>query len=43
MANKDDYNAMLETILAIPDEQVQEPTIPIDVFLQEAENLYPVK
>jgi hypothetical protein len=40
MSNLDDYNAKLETILAIPGEQVHEPTLPVDVFLQEAENLH---
>jgi hypothetical protein len=40
MANKDDYKAKLEAIMAIPDAEVQEPTIPVDVFLQEAENLH---
>ncbi|WP_133463582.1 hypothetical protein [Sunxiuqinia elliptica] len=40
MANVDDYNQKLEAIKAIPDEETQVPTIPVDVYLQEAENLY---
>ena len=39
MANIDDYNAKIGEILAIPDKDVFEPTIPVDVFLQESENL----
>lgn len=39
MSNIDDYNALLATIQAIPEEQVKEPSIPVDVYLQEAENL----
>lgn len=40
MPNIEDYNAKLETIVAIPNEEVLEPTLPVDVFLQEAENLH---
>jgi hypothetical protein len=40
MANNDDYNAKLDAIQAIPNEQVQTPGLPVDVYLQEAENLY---
>lgn len=40
MANNDDYNARLTDIQAIPDAEVKEPSIPVDVFLQEAENLH---
>lgn len=40
MSNLDDYNAKLAEIQAIPTDEVKEPSIPIDVFLQEAENLY---
>lgn len=40
MANIDDYNAKLDVIQSIPDEQVQTPTIPVDVALQEAEDLH---
>jgi hypothetical protein len=39
MANIDDYNAKLDVIKAIPDEDVQTPAIPVDAFLQEGENL----
>lgn len=40
MANIDDYNARFNEIIAIPDEKATEPVMPVDVFLQEAENLY---
>jgi hypothetical protein len=40
MANIDDYNARLSEILAIPDEETREPELPVDVALQEAENLH---
>lgn len=40
MSNLSDYEELLEVISAIPDDKVQEPGIPVDVFLQEAENLY---
>jgi len=40
MANIDDYNAKLDTIKAIPDGEINEPSMPVDVFLQEAEDLY---
>ncbi|QGY46171.1 hypothetical protein GM418_21630 [Maribellus comscasis] len=40
MANIDDYNARLSDIKAIPDEETLEPGIPVDVALQEAENLH---
>ncbi len=40
MANIDDYNDLLANIQAIPDEEVREPVIPVDVALQEAENLH---
>jgi hypothetical protein len=40
MANIDDYNAKIEAINAIADDKIIEPVIPIEVFLQEAENLY---
>jgi hypothetical protein len=39
MANIDDYNAKIGEILAIPDKDVTEPAMPVDVYLQEAENL----
>jgi len=40
MANIDDYNDQLAAIQAIPDEETNEPAIPVDVALQEAENLH---
>jgi hypothetical protein len=40
MANIDDYNAKIREISAIPEQDATEPTIPVDVYLQEAENLY---
>lgn len=40
MANIDDYNDLLADIQAIPDEETTEPTLPVDVALQEAENLH---
>ena len=39
MANIDDYNATIETIRAIPDEKTSEPSMPVDTYLQESENL----
>ncbi|MFB6317298.1 hypothetical protein [Saccharicrinis sp. FJH54] len=40
MANSEDYNAKLDAIKAIPNDLVQIPSLPVDVFLQETENLY---
>lgn len=40
MANIDDYQAKLAEIQAIPNEEVKEPGIPVDIALQEAENLH---
>ncbi len=40
MANIDDFNAKLEAIKAIPDENVEQPNLPVDVALQENENLH---
>lgn len=40
MANNDDYNAKLATIMAITDEETSEPTMPVNAALQEAENLH---
>ena len=39
MAQQQNYNELIETIKAIPPEEVQAPDIPADVFAQEAENL----
>jgi hypothetical protein len=40
MGNLDDYQVKLAEINAISDEEVKEPGIPVDVALQEAENLH---
>ncbi len=40
MANIDDYNVSIDAIRAIADDKAPEPTMPVDVFLQESENLY---
>ncbi len=41
MSNLENYTQKLEEIQAIPDGEIKSPTnIPVDVFLQEAENLY---
>jgi hypothetical protein len=39
MANMEDYNAKIETITEIPDEETLEPAMPVDTYLQEGENL----
>ena len=39
MANADDLTALRDVLLAIPAENVKEPSIPVDIFLQEAENM----
>ncbi len=38
MANIEDYNASIDAIKAITDAEVKYPGIPIDVYIQEAEN-----
>jgi hypothetical protein len=40
MPSSDDYNRMLPEIQAIKPENVVTPNMPVDVFVQEAENLY---
>ena len=40
MSNVEDYNAKPDAVNAIPDENVQTASLPVDVFLQEAENLH---
>ena len=40
MSNHEDFQALEATITAIPAEEVSIPTIPVDIFNQEAENLY---
>ncbi|MDY6935254.1 MAG: hypothetical protein SVZ03_13655 [Spirochaetota bacterium] len=40
MSNLDYYNEKLAAIQAIPDSEIRRPGIPVDVYLQEAENLF---
>ena len=40
MSNIENYKEKLGTIQAIPDDEIRTPGIPVDVFLQEAENPY---
>ena len=40
MTTQDDYKAKLDVIQAIGDNETTAPTMPVDVFIQEAENLY---
>ena len=40
MSNHDDYAAKLPIIQAIPTDQLKKMSMPLDVYLQEAENLY---
>ncbi len=40
MSNLEYYNEKIALIQAIPDCDIKAPNIPVDVFLQEAENLY---
>ena len=40
MSQETDYQSKLETITAIPESDLKSPVMPVDVFLQEAENLY---
>jgi len=40
MSNKENFESCKLAIQSIPQEQVNEPTIPIDVYVQEAEDLY---
>jgi hypothetical protein len=39
MANIDDFNASLDALRAIPEEKIVEPNLPVDIYLQESENL----
>ncbi len=39
MSNKDDYTACIDAFMAIAEEEVKYPGIPVDVSLQESENL----
>jgi hypothetical protein len=40
MSNRDDYLAKIAIIEAIPDDQMKSPNMPVDHYIQEAENLY---
>jgi len=41
MSNVEEYNTKLEVIKAIPDDQIKTPnSIPVGIYMQEAENLY---
>jgi len=40
MANKEDYEAKLDVINAIPNDQIKVPAMPVDDYLQEAEDTY---
>lgn len=39
MTNKEAYETVLEELVAIPTEDVMRPTMPVDIYIQEAENL----
>ena len=41
MSNLEDYNMKIDVIKAIPDDQIKVPnSIPVKIYIQEAENLY---
>ena len=40
MSNIEDYNAKLEAIMAVPIDEIKEPSPPVPVALQETEDLY---
>ena len=40
MSNLENYTSLLDTILAIPEEETQNPDIPVDAAVQEAEDLH---
>ena len=40
MSNQEELDACLGDIQAIPDDEVKEPNMPVDTFVQEAEDLY---
>jgi len=40
MSNSEDFNALIDVIKAIPENQIRIPAIPVNVYLQEAEDLY---
>ena len=39
-SNLKDYEQLIETISSIPNQHVLTPNLPVDIFLQEAENLF---
>ena len=40
MSNLEDYNSKIEVIKAITDDQIKTPnSIPVEIYIQEAENL----
>jgi hypothetical protein len=38
--SKENYDTKLVVLEALPQEEVKSPTIPVDVFMQETENLF---
>ncbi|HZK97383.1 MAG TPA: hypothetical protein VFC67_24485 [Prolixibacteraceae bacterium] len=40
MSSTSDYNELLPQILSVPSDKALKPTMPVDVYLQEAEDLY---
>ncbi|WP_438422224.1 hypothetical protein [Aquimarina macrocephali] len=38
--SKENYDVKLAVLEALPQEKIKAPTLPVDVFIQEAENLY---
>ncbi len=38
--SKENYDTKLVVLEVLPQEEVKSPTIPVDVFMQEAENLF---
>ena len=39
MSNSDDLSSVRDTLMTIPDSEVKEPTMPVGIFVQEAEDL----
>ena len=42
MGNRDDYNAKIGVIEAIPEKEARSPSMPVDVYVQEAEEAFKV-
>mgnify|MGYP001796358462 CR=1 FL=1 len=40
MASEDEYNALLDTLKAMPEAEIKPSAMPMDVYLQEAEDLF---